>query len=94
MSKKERKLRRALSKCFRFSKDVVVAYCTPVDYQLLCEYFNHPTESIINYYTDKIKAGDMGQTWHYFKVLSGVEDMNDHGNYKHMREVSMVGWSS
>lgn len=63
----------ALKKCQRMYTDGVSAYCTPVEYIALCLHFEHPPETIKQYYINEMKKGESRPTWHYFLVKEGVE---------------------
>ena len=61
--------KRALRKCTQFYANGVHAYCTPVEFLALCQYFDYKPDAIeLEYYTLKVKQGQCKPTDHYICV--------------------------
>ena len=58
-------LDRALDKCTRFYRNGLHAYCTPVEYLVLCWYFRINPQ---DYYVGLVKTGCCNPSNHYFKM--------------------------
>lgn len=83
-------LKRALRKCSRMYANGLYAYCTPVEYLVLSNYFNHNDENI-DYMNNKIKHGISGNVTCYIKVNNKLINLDEFPNNKYtMKDVNMI----
>ena len=66
-------LRRALKKCSRMYENGIYAYCTPVEYLLLSDYFGHYDTAQSTYYNTKINRGISRNFTNYFRVTKDID---------------------
>ncbi len=83
-------LQRALKKCSRMYANGLYAYCTPVEYLILSNYFQYKGYDFVYQQTKHVNKGISGNQVHYFKITNPAIDLDEFPIIKYaMLDVNM-----